>query len=166
MSPDIPKLQAVESPSLEYSHFVSLPLAIHPGLVDKLFNFQNCILGTSNSSADEIIDKNSSEDNSEGEDSEQESRDVAVKLEVPDGKERVKVDITSIPIVSYPPKATSSSSLSGKKKPATLILKGLSSLTWPFVGLLWLLSPLVKMHVFIHVCLETLRPLSFIGGVK
>ncbi|XP_048130851.1 LOW QUALITY PROTEIN: uncharacterized protein LOC115737409 [Rhodamnia argentea] len=104
--------EAVESPSLDYSHFVSLPLAIHPGLVDKLFSFQNCILGISNSSADAIVDMDSNEDNSEGEDSEQESRNVAVKLEVADGKEQVKVDVTSIPIVSYPPKATSSSSLS------------------------------------------------------
>lgn len=103
--------EAVESPSLDYSHFVSLPLAIHPGLVDKLFNFQNCILGTSSSSADQIVDRDSSEDSSEGEDSEQESRNVAVKLEVADEKEQVKVDITSIPIVSYPPKATASSSL-------------------------------------------------------
>ncbi|KAM7254556.1 hypothetical protein ACFE04_003936 [Oxalis oulophora] len=37
--------EAVKSPSLDYSHFVSLPLAIHPALVDKLFNFQNSILG-------------------------------------------------------------------------------------------------------------------------
>ncbi|KAI3416925.1 KH domain-containing protein [Psidium guajava] len=104
--------EAVESPLLDYSHFVSLPLAIHPTLVEKLFNFQNCILGTSNSSADEIVDGDSSEDTSEGEDGEQESRNAAVKLEVADGKEQVKVNITSIPIVSYPPKATSSSSLS------------------------------------------------------
>ncbi|XP_030442833.1 uncharacterized protein LOC115665088 isoform X3 [Syzygium oleosum] len=104
--------EVVESPSLDYSHFVSLPLAIHPGLVDKLFNFQNCILGIGNSSADEIVDRDSSEDNSEGEESEQESRNVAVKLDVADGKEQVKVDITSIPIVSYPPKVTTSSSLS------------------------------------------------------
>ncbi|KAI6690064.1 hypothetical protein NL676_026892 [Syzygium grande] len=93
--------EVVESPSLDYSHFVSLPLAIHPGLVDKLFNFQNCILGIGNSSADEI-----------GEESEQESRNVAVKLDGADGKEQVKVDITSIPSVSYPPKVTTSSSLS------------------------------------------------------
>ncbi|KAF8025609.1 hypothetical protein BT93_F2448 [Corymbia citriodora subsp. variegata] len=108
--------EAVESPGLDYSHFVSLPLAIHPGLVDKLFNFQDYILGTSSSSADEIVDRDSSEDSSEGEDSEQESRNVAVKLEVADGKEQVKVDITGIPIVSYPPKATTSSSLSGIDK--------------------------------------------------
>lgn len=40
--------QAVKSPSLGYSHFVSLPLAIHPELVDKLLNFQKSILGSSN----------------------------------------------------------------------------------------------------------------------
>lgn len=164
ISPDIPTLQVVESPSLDYSHFVSLPLAIHPGLVDKLFNFQNCILGIGNSSADEIVDRDSSEDNSEGEESEQESRNVAVKLDVADGKEQVKVDITNIPIVSYPPKVTTSSSLSGKEKPATLMLKGLSSLSWPFVRLLWLLATHVKIHIFIHVCPETLRALSLLRG--
>lgn len=40
--------EAVKSRSLDYSHFVSLPLAIHPELVDKLQNFQNAILGCSN----------------------------------------------------------------------------------------------------------------------
>lgn len=39
--------QVVKSPSLDYSHFISLPLAIHPELVEKLFMFQNSILGCS-----------------------------------------------------------------------------------------------------------------------
>lgn len=39
--------EAVNSSRLDYSHFVSLPLAVHPELVDKLVNFQNSILGAS-----------------------------------------------------------------------------------------------------------------------
>ncbi|KAL9270822.1 Activating signal cointegrator 1 complex subunit 1-like protein [Drosera capensis] len=35
---------AVKSPSLDYSHFISLPLAIHPELIDKLNSFQKSIL--------------------------------------------------------------------------------------------------------------------------
>ncbi|KAK9069746.1 hypothetical protein SSX86_010140 [Deinandra increscens subsp. villosa] len=37
--------EVIKSPALDYSHFVSLPLALHPQLVDKLINFQNSILG-------------------------------------------------------------------------------------------------------------------------
>ncbi|KAK9149284.1 hypothetical protein Scep_008041 [Stephania cephalantha] len=37
--------EAVKSPNLDYSHFISLPLAIHPDLVDKLTDFQNSVLG-------------------------------------------------------------------------------------------------------------------------
>ncbi|KAK9142111.1 hypothetical protein Syun_011511 [Stephania yunnanensis] len=36
--------EAVKSPNLDYSHFISLPLAIHPDLVDKLTDFQNSVL--------------------------------------------------------------------------------------------------------------------------
>ncbi|GAB2225601.1 hypothetical protein Droror1_Dr00006398 [Drosera rotundifolia] len=36
--------KAVKSPSLDYSHFISLPLAIHPELIDKLTSFQKSIL--------------------------------------------------------------------------------------------------------------------------
>ncbi|KAJ4831721.1 hypothetical protein Tsubulata_038270 [Turnera subulata] len=45
--------KAIASPNLDYSHFVSLPLAIHPELVDKLVKFQNSILGNSNASLNE-----------------------------------------------------------------------------------------------------------------
>ncbi|XP_031387883.1 uncharacterized protein LOC116200987 isoform X2 [Punica granatum] len=110
--------ETVQSRSLDYSHFVSLPLAIHPELVDKLLLFQKCILGTDGSSAD-VIDTESSEHISEGEDgegSDQPVSNVAVKLNVEDGHEQVKVDITRIPLVSYAPKAkpkaSESSSLS------------------------------------------------------
>ncbi|KAL2516214.1 putative eukaryotic LigT [Forsythia ovata] len=49
--------KAVKSPTLNYSHFVSLPLAIHPGLVDKLVNFQNSILGIAELNQDLGIEK-------------------------------------------------------------------------------------------------------------
>ncbi|GER48329.1 activating signal cointegrator 1 complex subunit [Striga asiatica] len=45
--------QAVNSRDLDYSHFISLPLAIHPGLVNKLVEFQNTILGITASDKDE-----------------------------------------------------------------------------------------------------------------
>ncbi|XP_052181517.1 uncharacterized protein LOC127794461 isoform X5 [Diospyros lotus] len=37
--------EAVKSPNLDYSHFISLPLAIHPELVHKLVHFQQSVLG-------------------------------------------------------------------------------------------------------------------------
>ncbi|XP_048440018.1 uncharacterized protein LOC103937851 isoform X2 [Pyrus x bretschneideri] len=79
--------QAVKSSNLDYSHFISLPLAIHPELVDKLVNFQNSILGISDSGVDDNLDGNSNEENSEseGEDQNLEKRpDVAVELKVED----------------------------------------------------------------------------------
>ncbi|GJV28336.1 activating signal cointegrator 1 complex subunit 1, partial [Tanacetum coccineum] len=36
--------EAVKSSALDYSHFISLPLAIHPQLVEKLVDFQNSVL--------------------------------------------------------------------------------------------------------------------------
>ncbi|XP_075090799.1 uncharacterized protein LOC107780071 isoform X2 [Nicotiana tabacum] len=57
-------LLAVESQYPDYSHFVSLPLAIYPELVNKLINFQNSVLGitevskspTSESKASELFE--------------------------------------------------------------------------------------------------------------
>ncbi|KAJ6715315.1 ACTIVATING SIGNAL COINTEGRATOR 1 COMPLEX SUBUNIT 1 [Salix viminalis] len=99
--------EAIES-SLDYSHFVSLPLAIHPELIDKLINFQNSILGNNDVSADENLESSDSiEDTSDIENKGQElikGRDVAVELKVEDEK-HVKVGLTSIPLVSYPPKS-------------------------------------------------------------
>ncbi|KAM3348330.1 hypothetical protein ACQJBY_021927 [Aegilops geniculata] len=55
--------EAVQSPMLDYSHFISLPLAIHPDLVEKLNNFQRSILGVSatnvDSDKDEILSEGS-----------------------------------------------------------------------------------------------------------
>ena len=50
-------IQAVQSPMLDYSHFISLPLAIHPDLVEKLNNFQRSILGVSASNIDSDKDE-------------------------------------------------------------------------------------------------------------
>ncbi|KAF9612747.1 hypothetical protein IFM89_003757 [Coptis chinensis] len=108
--------EAVKSPNLDYSHFISLPLAVHPELVDKLISFQNSILGASDSSKAETLCSESDGDTSdEAEDNAQQldiGRDVAVKLKVVDENEQVKVDIKKIPIVRYPPKASKSSNLS------------------------------------------------------
>ncbi|XP_052726966.1 uncharacterized protein LOC108333814 isoform X3 [Vigna angularis] len=37
--------ESVNSRNVDYSHFISIPLAIHPGLVKKLINFEHSILG-------------------------------------------------------------------------------------------------------------------------
>lgn len=113
--------QAVKSPSLEYSHFVSLPLAIHPELVDKLLNFQKSILGSSNAYQNENLDSDANGDTSEEKDKGQESdrgSDVAVKLKVEDDNDHVKVDndhvkvdITNIRRVSYPTRASKPSGM-------------------------------------------------------
>lgn len=111
------KIQAVKSPSLDYSHFISLPLAIHPELVDKLVMFQNSILGCGDPRIEENVDSDSNEDYTEKEDEDQKldkGPSVAAKLKVDDDK-GVKVDRTNIPLVSYAPKASESSNLFGMK---------------------------------------------------
>ncbi|XP_031277805.1 uncharacterized protein LOC116136225 isoform X2 [Pistacia vera] len=133
--------EAVKGPSLDYSHFISLPLAIHTELVDKLVNFQNCILGVGDSPLEENADSDSNEDASDNEDKDRQldktpnvavelkvgdgtehvkvdvksidqKSNVAVELKVGDDNEHVKVDVKSIPLVSYVPKASKSSSVS------------------------------------------------------
>lgn len=91
--------QAVKSPSLEYSHFVSLPLAIHPELVDKLLNFQKSILGSSNAYQNENLDSDANGDTS------------AVKLKVEDDNDHVKMDIANIRRVSNPTRASKPSGM-------------------------------------------------------
>lgn len=105
--------EVVQTRSLDYSHFVSLPLAIHPELVDKLVNFQNTILGNSDASADRSMEGNPSRESSENESTEEPldgKPNVAVGLKVEDNR-RVKVDISSIPLVSYAPNSSRSSNL-------------------------------------------------------
>ncbi|XP_010465636.1 PREDICTED: uncharacterized protein LOC104745952 isoform X1 [Camelina sativa] len=91
--------EVVRSPSLDYSHFVSLPLAIHPELVEKLVNFQNSILGNNSIAGDEQDDQ-----------ADRSTTSVAVDLKANSETNQVNVDIKSIPIVSYPPKAKAKSS--------------------------------------------------------
>ncbi|XP_008228473.1 PREDICTED: uncharacterized protein LOC103327882 isoform X1 [Prunus mume] len=107
--------EAVKSQNLDYSHFISLPLAIHPELVDKLVNFQNSILGISDSCVDEQMNSDSNEDTSENEGEDQKlekGTDVAVELNVEGDSEQVKVNLTHIPLVSYAPKTSKASTLS------------------------------------------------------
>lgn len=108
-------MQAIKSPSLDYSHFVSLPLAIHPELVEKLINFQNSILGSSDSCLDEAENSDTNEENTDNEVEVQQTvkaSDVAVELKVEEESEQIKVNI-NIPLVSYPPKASKTSTPSG-----------------------------------------------------
>ncbi|CAH9056265.1 unnamed protein product [Cuscuta epithymum] len=56
--------EAVNSPNLDYSHFVSLPLAIHVDLVNKLNNFQSSILGATEVNEEGNLESNSNEDTS------------------------------------------------------------------------------------------------------
>ncbi|CAN0878146.1 Activating signal cointegrator 1 complex subunit 1 [Linum grandiflorum] len=97
--------EAVRSPNLDYSHFISLPLAIHPELVDKLVSFQNSVLGNDDKIGNERED--SSDDDVK--DRETNKRlDVTVGLKVEEGS-HVGVDLSNIPLVSYEPKASSNS---------------------------------------------------------
>ncbi|KAL1199453.1 hypothetical protein V5N11_022981 [Cardamine amara subsp. amara] len=86
--------EVVRSPCLDYSHFVSLPLAIHPELVGKLVNFQNSILGNHSIAGDEQDDQPVDKTTS-----------VTVDLKANSETNQVNVDMKSIPIVSYQPKA-------------------------------------------------------------
>ncbi|XP_050286103.1 uncharacterized protein LOC126725417 isoform X8 [Quercus robur] len=107
--------EAVKSPNLEYSHFISLPLAVDPELVNKLLNFQNSILGNSDGCPDGNWDNDSREDathNEVGHRQLDKQPDVAVELKTDDDNEHVKVNRSKIPPVSYAPKASKSSLLS------------------------------------------------------
>ncbi|CAN1286102.1 hypothetical protein LINPERPRIM_LOCUS19203 [Linum perenne] len=98
--------EAVRSNNLDYSHFVSLPLAIHPELVDKLVSFQNSVLGND----DRFLNENS--ENGSGEDSSDDGvKDREIGLKIEEGN-HVRVDLTNIPLVSYGPKASTSGSSS------------------------------------------------------
>ncbi|KAG4129441.1 hypothetical protein ERO13_D09G081500v2 [Gossypium hirsutum] len=96
--------EAVKTASFDYSHFVSLPLAIHPELVSKLVGFQNSILGSSDACIDENPDGNSDGDNSEDSAQEQQLGNISVELEVADDEESVKVDVSVRPLDSNAPK--------------------------------------------------------------
>ncbi|PIN13697.1 Transcription coactivator complex, P50 component (LigT RNA ligase/phosphodiesterase family) [Handroanthus impetiginosus] len=90
--------KAVNSRDLDYSHFVSLPLAIHPGLVDKLVNFQNTILGIVASDEDKNLESDTDGDSSDEKEEDQHSNEtskVSVELKAEDADAHVKVNITS-----------------------------------------------------------------------
>ncbi|XP_019223761.1 PREDICTED: uncharacterized protein LOC109205499 isoform X2 [Nicotiana attenuata] len=108
--------EAVKSRNLDYSHFVSLPLAIHPELVNKLINFQNSILGITEANQDENLECDSSGNTSDSESEEQYSSKprVAVEVKTEDSNDHVKLDITNIPLVSYSPKVSKSSTSESK----------------------------------------------------
>nr|GMD35487.1 A-kinase anchor protein 7 isoform X4 [Ipomoea batatas] len=101
--------EAVKSPNLDYSHFVSLPLAIHTELVNKLFNFQTSILGATEVNQDGHLESSSNEGTSDESENLNKSPKVVVELKTENDNEHVEVDITQIPLVSYAPKASKSS---------------------------------------------------------
>ncbi|XP_057527923.1 uncharacterized protein LOC130806743 isoform X2 [Amaranthus tricolor] len=106
--------EAVKSPTLNYSHFISLPLATHTELVEKLTRFQSTILGDSDSKgADQTMDVDLTEENSKDEemnDKAKKAPEEAIKLKVADSS-NIKVDMTDVPLVSYAPKISKSSDL-------------------------------------------------------
>ncbi|GJV11756.1 activating signal cointegrator 1 complex subunit 1, partial [Tanacetum coccineum] len=69
----------VKSSALDYSHFISLPLAIHPQLVEKLVGFQNSVLGMNDTTPDEVSQ-------------------VAVTIKAQENTEKVEVDVSKIPL--------------------------------------------------------------------
>lgn len=106
-------------------------MAIHPELVDKLLNFQNSILGNDDGCLDDNQGSNSNEDANDNEDGGRKSNkqiDLAVELKVNDDKEHVNMNITKIPLVSYPPTTSKSSHLSGMPAIMYYVLKRLKRL--------------------------------------
>lgn len=89
--------EAVKSPSLQYSHFISLPLAVHTELVEKLTDFQNSVLALSGSAGKDESDSDSNS-NAESSDDDFEGTKIAVDLSVEDNTEHVKVEMLEIPV--------------------------------------------------------------------
>jgi activating signal cointegrator complex subunit 1 len=89
--------QAVQSRMLDYSHFISLPLAIHSDLVDKLNHFQSSILGASASHEDSDKDDSLSEGSIDEMDHDHKNADsssVSIKQQVKE-EETVRVKINT-----------------------------------------------------------------------
>ncbi|KAI3935005.1 hypothetical protein MKW98_009924 [Papaver atlanticum] len=103
--------KAVNSPFLDYSHFISLPLAIHPELVDKLVNFQSSILESGDSTKDGNLASESDGESPDDGEADGVGKEVAVKLKVEDKIENVTVDVNKIPLVHNTPKKSKLSSL-------------------------------------------------------
>lgn len=87
--------QAVKSPNLDYSHFVSLPLAIHPELVEKLHSFQKSVLEDVGIVPEGDTEGSSSDDSSNEKDDSHilEDRDITVTLEVQNNNAHVRVNM-------------------------------------------------------------------------
>ncbi|KAF8733505.1 hypothetical protein HU200_014804 [Digitaria exilis] len=87
--------EAVQSRMLDYSHFISLPLAIHPVLVDKLNYFQSSILGDSASNEESDKDESRSEGSIDEIDHDHKQADgssVSINLQVQEKSVEVKMD--------------------------------------------------------------------------
>ena len=87
--------QAVQGRMLDYSHFISLPLAIHPDLVDKLNYFQSSILGSSASNEESDKDESRSEgsiDEMDHDHKQGDSSSVSINLQVQEKSVEVNID--------------------------------------------------------------------------
>ncbi|KAL9323115.1 hypothetical protein ACSQ67_011168 [Phaseolus vulgaris] len=162
--------ETVNSRSLDYSHFISFPLAIHPELVDKLINFQHSILGNV-SYKDESTDTDSNEEegtaDTKGVDQlSKENAGVAVELKVDDNSESVKVNLTDIPLVSYTPKASKFSASSDLGIDKSIFIKPKTFHLTVLMLKLWNKERIKKASEVLHSIsskvMETLdnRPLS------
>ncbi|XP_042427256.1 uncharacterized protein LOC122014852 isoform X3 [Zingiber officinale] len=89
-------IEAVKSPRLDYSHFISLPLALHPELVEKLIRFQKSILGDAAAGPEDDLEHESNEDATDEEDNQSINQKVSVQLEVGDENKHVKVKMDPI----------------------------------------------------------------------
>ncbi|KAI0496765.1 hypothetical protein KFK09_023089 [Dendrobium nobile] len=87
--------QAVKSPNLDYSHFVSLPLAIHQELVEKLEGFQKSVLEEVNMIPGDI-DGSSCDDSSDEKDDDSKhlkGPNTTVKLKAQNNNENVGLNM-------------------------------------------------------------------------
>ncbi|KAL0910369.1 hypothetical protein M5K25_021345 [Dendrobium thyrsiflorum] len=87
--------QAVKSPNLDYSHFVSLPLAIHQELVEKLEGFQKSVLEEVNMMPGDM-DGSSCDDSSDEKDDNfkhLKGPNITVKLKVQNNNENVGLNM-------------------------------------------------------------------------
>ncbi|CAD6233656.1 unnamed protein product [Miscanthus lutarioriparius] len=73
--------EAVQSRQLDYSHFISLPLALHQDLVDKLNHFQSSILGEEDSDKDQSRSEGSI-DEMDDDHKQADGSSVSIKLQV------------------------------------------------------------------------------------
>ncbi|RLN24364.1 activating signal cointegrator 1 complex subunit 1 isoform X2 [Panicum miliaceum] len=125
--------EAVQSQMLDYSHFISLPLAIHPDLVDKLNYFQSSILGASASNEESDKDESRSEGSIDEMDHDHKQADgssVSINLQVQEesaelwNKDRIAKASDVLQSVS------SQVNEALENRPISIQLRGLVSLLW------------------------------------